>query len=468
MYNKTKIIATIGPVSESTEVIEKMIQAGVDVFRLNLKHNTLEWHEETIKKIKKIAEKMNVNVGTLADMQGPEIRIRTKDENGIQVLEGDIIYIGDDFNADPKSIKLVPEKALATLEIGDEVFIDNGNLPLKIVDKVDGYLHAEASRDYFIKNKKAMNAPGKSVNLPLFSQADIDAFAMVKKAKPDFVGLSFVRSGDDVREMRKELNKINSNAKIIVKVENMQALDNIEEIVEETDVVMVARGDLGVEVPMRELAYWQKKIIKLCREKNRPVIVATQMLLSMVDNFNPTRSEATDVANAVLDGTDVLMLSDETTIGKYPVRVVKEMASIASFSEHHNTPKPLDKVPHSPTEILIHAAANIIENTKSEPIKAAIVFTQSGATARLLATYRLNVPMIAVTNDEDVAKSLSLSYSILPYVIPVKKDKFDIHSPLFKDLTKLDLLNEGDRVIVVHGSNWIEAGDTTNISLITL
>ena len=154
MYNKTKIIATIGPVSESPEVIEKMIQAGVDVFRLNLKHNTLEWHEETIKKIKKIAEKMKVNVGTLADMQGPEIRIRTKDENGIEVFEGDIVYIGDDFHTDPKSIKLVPEKALATLGVDDEIFIDNGNLPLKIVDKVDGYLHAKVSRDYFIKNKK--------------------------------------------------------------------------------------------------------------------------------------------------------------------------------------------------------------------------------------------------------------------------------------------------------------------------
>lgn len=468
MYNKTKIIATIGPVSESPEIIEKMIQAGVDVFRLNLKHNTLDWHEETIKKIKKIAEKMKVNVGTLADMQGPEIRIRTKDENGIEVFEGDIVYIGDDFNTNPKSIKLVPEKALSTLEIGDEVFIDNGNLRLEIIEKVGGYLHAVVDRDYFIKNKKSMNAPGKSVNLPLFSQADIDAFKMIEKAKPDFVGLSFVRTANDVIELKKELRKIKSNAKVIVKVENMLALDNIEEIVDETDVVMVARGDLGVEVPMRELAYWQKKIIKLCREKNRPVIVATQMLLSMVTNFNPTRSEATDVANAVLDGTDVLMLSDETTIGKYPVRVVKEMASIASFSEHHNTPKPLDKIPHSPTEILINAAANIIENTKDKPIKAVIVFTKSGTTAKLLSTYRLNVPVVAITNDEQVAKALSLSYSVLPYVIPVKKDEFDIHSPLFKDLTKLDLLDVGDRVVVIHGSNWIEEGDTTDISLITL
>lgn len=468
MYNKTKIIATIGPVSESPEVIEKMIQAGVDVFRLNLKHNTLEWHEQTIKKIKKIAEKMKVNVGTLADMQGPEIRIRTKDENGIQVLEGDIVYIGDDFYSDPKSIKLVPEKALSTLGVGDEVFIDNGNLRLKIIDKVDGYLHAKVDRDYFIKNKKSMNAPGKSVNLPLFSQADVDAFEMIRKAKPDFVGLSFVRTADDVLELRKELKNIKSTSKVVVKIENLQALENIEEIVQETDVVMVARGDLGVEVPMRELAYWQKKIIKLCREKNRPVIVATQMLLSMVDSFNPTRSEATDVANAVLDGTDVLMLSDETTIGKYPVRVVKEMASIANFSEHHGEISHLDRMPHNPTEILINAAAGIIENTKEKPIKAAIVFTQSGSTARLLSTYRLNIPIIAVTNSEEIAKELSLSYSVIPQVKSFKEGRFDIRNPLFRDLTKLELLNKGDRVIVIHGSNWIETGDTTNISLITL
>lgn len=468
MYNKTKIIATIGPVSESAEVIEKMIEAGVDVFRLNLKHNTLDWHEETIKKIKEIAKKMKVNVGTLADMQGPEIRIRTKDENGFDVEAGDIVYIGDDFNEDPKSIKLLPEKALSTLGVGDEVFIDNGNLMLEIVDKIGGYLQAKVDRDYFIKNKKSMNAPGKSVNLPLFSQADLDAFDMVEKAEPDFVGLSFVRTADDVKEMRKNLDRIKSKAKIIVKIENLQALQNLKEIIEETDVVMVARGDLGVEVPMRELAYWQKKIIKMCREKNKPVIVATQMLLSMVNNFNPTRSEATDVANAVLDGTDVLMLSDETTIGKYPIRVVKEMASIATFSEHHNTPKDLDKVPTTHSEVLVDAAAKIIENTKKDPIKAAIVFTKSGTTARLLATYRLNVPIVAITSDEHVAKELALSYSILPYVTSFKETDFDIRSPLFKDITKLDLLNEGDRVIVIHGNNWIETGDSTNISMITL
>ncbi len=468
-YNKTKIIATIGPACDSVETLRQMIEAGVDVIRFNLKHNTLAWHEEKINTTKALIAQMGVNVGILADMQGPEIRIRTKEDTGMEVLKGDKIYIGRQQHPTEKSITLVPEVAFDELGVGDNISVDNGNIGLSIVAEDNGYLVAECDRDYLMKNRKALNAPGKCANLPLFSQNDYDAFAMVAKTNPDFVGLSFVRTANDVEETRKELAKINSDAKIMVKIENLQGVQNIEEIVDATDMVIVARGDLGIEVPIEELAYWQKQIVRICREKNKTVIVATQMLLSMVDSYNPTRAEAVDVANAVFDGTDCLWLSDETTIGKYPVRVVEKMASIAKFSEEHSFLKrELNKSPVTTTEILVDAAAGIVEKTKENPIKAAIVFTQSGETARMLSTYRLNVPIIAITDDDRVAKELSPSYSIIPHVATFNEGMFDINSQFFKDLTNSENLNSGDRVLIIHGNEWIKSGETSDISVVTL
>lgn len=468
MNKKTKIIATVGPASESEEILEQLIEMGVNLFRFNLKHNNFQWHKQTIIKTKEAAKRLNKKIGIMVDFQGPEIRIETENEADLELKKGESVFISDKFVKNKKSIKTNPASVVKQIKVSDTVFIDDGDLELKIIHKKGNILKAKTVRDGVIKNRKSMNVPLRDIDLPLLASNDMQALARMKELKADYIALSFVRSKQDIEILRKLLLKIDPKIKIIAKVENTRALKNLEEIVETADGIMVARGDLGIEVPIRELAFWQKTIIDLCRKEHKPVIVATQMLKSMVINFRPTRAEATDVSNAIFDGTDALMLSEETAVGKYPVRVVEEMANIAIFSENNADVREIKVETKSLTEILAQAAIKIIEENKSLGIKAIVVFTESGNTARIFSRYRLNLPIVAVTDKKETINELLISYGVNPCFKKFKKRNFKMSEKLIEKLVGFDFINKGDDILIIHGNNWIKSGSNSDISVTTI
>lgn len=364
MIKKTKIIATIGPASSSQEVIDKLILAGTNLFRFNLKHNTTEWHQKTVDLVIEKARQIGKIVGIIVD---------------------------------------IPKVEMGTL-------INN----------------------------------------------------------VDFIALSYIRSADEVLSLRKLLAEKGFGAKIIAKIENGDAIKNLSEIAEKSDAIMIARGDLGIEVPIEQLAFWQKTIINWCRSKNKPVIVATQMLQSMVNNPTPSRAEATDVANAVFDGTDAIMLSEESAIGKYPVEAVEQMVKICVFCEGRMEVKKVVKLSKSPTEILVSAASMIVEKSEELPISAVVVFSQSGNTVRVLSSNRLKTPIVAITDNQEILQLLSLSFGVVPYFKKFESIHFRIEDPVFDELVNEDILKRGNSILVVHGNNWLSAGATSDISLKTL
>lgn len=468
MNKKTKIMATIGPASEKEEVLKQMIEQGVNIFRFNLKHNIFEWHKNTIAKVKKIASKIGVEIGILVDLQGPEIRIEIDKGEDIEIEEGESLFIGDKFISGKKIIKIDPIFAIKKIKVDDFIYLNNGELRLKVIKKNKNLIELKSESKAIIKNRKSLNMASKYNELPILAKRDLEALARLNEINPDFVALSFVRNTRDVEVLKKILQKINDKIKIVSKIENLEALENIEEIIKISDGIMIARGDLGIEVPIRELAFWQKKIIDLCRKESKPVIVATQMLGSMAQNLQPTRAEATDVSNAVFDGSDVLMLSEETSIGEHPAKVVKEMSSIASFCENAKEIRNISIITETPTEVLVDAAVKIILNNKNLKIKAVVIFTESGNTARIFSRYRLNIPIVAITDKQKTVKGLTMSYGVESYCKKFDETNFRMPKNLIKNISNIVPLNSGDTLIVIHGNNWIQSGATSDISLVTV
>ncbi|KKP29270.1 MAG: Pyruvate kinase [Candidatus Nomurabacteria bacterium GW2011_GWF1_31_48] len=296
----TKIVATIGPASDTEEIIEHLIEAGVNVFRFNTKHGTTQWHEERIKRVQQIANKLGKDIGILMDLQGPEIRLETFDKKPIFVERGETLKITVEPTEKFKSICIPRKEVFEALNKGDQILIDDGSIELKVTSVSESLIEAVTEDPGEIGHRKGVNFPGVRVDLPSLIKDDLEKLSMAGVNKVDFVALSFCRTKMDVENLRKELEKRKMKSMVVAKIESREALDNIDEIIEAADGIMVARGDLGVEVPIEELAYWQKKIIEKCRVRNKPVITATQMLQSMIENLRPTRAEATDVANAVL------------------------------------------------------------------------------------------------------------------------------------------------------------------------
>lgn len=468
MNKKTKIIATVGPTSETAEMIEKLIENGVNIFRFNLKHNNFEWHKKIISRVRSVAKRIGKRVGIMVDFQGPEIRLETKDGLPVEIKKDEIFYISNKFDNDPKTIKSNPGMVVKYIRKDEKLFVDNGNYDLKVVGRTGDKIRVVSDDDFVIKNRKSLNVVSEELDLPILADRDKEALARLDEINPDFIALSFVRSQRDVEVLKRLLMAIDPEVKVIAKIENARAIKNIEEIIKKSDGVMIARGDLGIEIPLEELAFWQKKIIDLSRINSKPVIVATQMLLSMVENNKPTRAEVTDVSNAVFDGTDALMLSEETSIGINPARVVREMSEIANYCENSPISRYLEIDPQNSTEILVDAAIKIIKNNKDLRIKAVVVFTQSGNTARIFSKYRINLPIIAITDSKDTAKGLLISYGVRSFLKTFDKTYFKMPKSLINKLVKSELVSEGETILVMHGNNWMKSGSTTDISLVTV
>ena len=464
---RIKIIATIGPVSDSKKSIEELIQAGINVFRFNMKHSTVAWHEERIARVQQVADKLNMPIGILIDLQGPEVRIRTYKAQDISVNIGDTIKFVKKEASSLDEIRITPSLALNSISAGDKILIDDGYVELLCTKKINDTAYATVQNKSSISNQKGINFPGKTINLPSLIKADLERLDMATRSKVDFIALSFTRSKEDIRILRNEMNKKKIESSIIAKIENQQALDNIDEIISEADGIMIARGDLGLEVPMEEIVFWQKTIINKCRYFNKPVIVATQMLQSMINSFLPTRAEVTDIANAVLDGADALMLSGETARGSYPVKAAQTMARIAVFNEN-NRITGLETKHHKFTQddLMVNSAMEILRENDIYPIDAIVVLSETGYTARAISSYRPDLPILVVTSRQKTVEKLTLNYGIQAFESNGGDKDKNIGQQAVEFLKKKQILVKGQAILVVYGTAWSQPGKTNSLSII--
>lgn len=463
---KTKIVATIGPSSDTEEKIEELLKSGANVFRFNMKHGDVAWHTERIQRAQAVADRLGVPIGILIDLQGPEIRIETRNKEQVPVAAGEEILLSAEFVEGRKGIRVANHLVIEGLKEGDQVLIDDGFQEFVVVRREPEGLVIKSAGDYMISTRKGMNLPGIHLELASLIDDDLMKLDMAASEHVDFVALSFVRTAEDLRILKQEMEKRKISAHVVAKIENAKAIENLDEIIMESDAVMIARGDLGIEIPYEELTYWQKTIIHKCRQSGKAVITATQMLQSMIDSPRPTRAEVSDVANAVFDGSDAVMLSGETAQGKYPGLAVRAMHKIAQFNEEKVTLPPLEESHAlSQTESVTRAVTTLLQQKRAFEISALVVFTETGETARKLARFRPNHPIIALTEDEKTRDELCLSYGIHPIVMEFPEGDIVSVDPIIEQLKKMEIVHIGDRLLFVHGHRWKEPGLTNTISL---
>ena len=447
---KTKIICSIGPASKDFSVMEKMVKQGMDCARINLSHATEESALETIDVVRKVRKSTGLPIAIMYDTKGPEFRTLSFDAL-VELKKGDTIKMVEDSvvgNKDKFSVNH-PE-AIKNIEIGAHVLIDNALLDLKVIDKGAGYLVLEAQGDGSIDSHKTINVPGVTLDLPFLSDADRKDIIFASKHSCDYLALSFVNSADDVVAVKKLIQESGGDAKIISKIESQNGIDNIDEIIQESDGIMIARGDLGVEVPMEELPIVQKNLIKKCRENGKFAIVATEMLASMYDNPRPTRAEVSDIANAVIDGTDCVMLSGETTVGSYPIDAVSYMARICEYVE-----STIDYTKHEKykrkIEVSDTIAKLVVDAVEYDNIKLIVTPTMSGYTARRISNLRPNCTILACCPSNHIAEKVALNFGVKPVVTDVYESTDEIIKEAKRRAIEEFHLVSGDLIVVTGG-----------------
>ncbi len=417
-FNKTKILATVGPASNTEEILYNLALSGANVFRLNFSHGTHKDHAAVIKLIRKINKKHNLNLGILQDLQGPKIRVGEVENNGVMIEPGKTITITNDpVVGNAELISTVYQNLPNDVVSGDRILIDDGNLEL-VVNNTDGKnVNCTVIHGGLLKSRKGINLPSTRISAPSLTEKDLEDLEFGLENEVDWIALSFVRSAEDIKDLRDRIQKANKQCRIVAKIEKPEALENIESIINATDSIMVARGDLGVEVPMEKVPLWQKKMVELCKLACKPVIIATQMLESMIVNPRPTRAETNDVATAVLDGADAVMLSAETASGNFPVNSVKAMTSIISHIEanadvYHNLYKiPLEDETFLSNNLIL-MASRLSRNVSA---KAIIGITSSGFTALRIASHRPKANQFVFTRNKSLITQLSLVWGVRAY-----------------------------------------------------
>ncbi|MFC6331650.1 pyruvate kinase [Paenibacillus septentrionalis] len=463
---KTKIVCTIGPSSESLENTKKLIQAGMNVGRLNFSHGDFEEQGNRIKNIKAANKELGTSVAILLDTKGPEIRLGKLKEEPIELVQGETITLTtEDILGDRNRIPVTYNNLPNDLSVGSTVLIDDGLIGLKVEGIEGTEIHCRIINSGPIKGKKGVNVPGVKISLPGITEKDRNDIIFGVEQGIDYIAASFVRKASDVLEIRELLEQHNANhIQIISKIENQEGVDNLDEILEVSDGLMVARGDLGVEIPAEEVPLVQKLMIKKCNLAGKPVITATQMLDSMQRNPRPTRAEASDVANAIFDGTDAIMLSGETAAGKYPVESVQTMSRIAQRAEEaleyrEIFLKQASAQQNSVTEAISQAVANSALDLNA---KAIVTSTHSGFTARVVSKYRPKAPIIAVTPTEQVMRGLALCWGVFPVQGPEAATTDEMFDYAVNGAMNTGLLAAGDTVVITAGVPVGRAG-TTNL-----
>lgn len=417
-FKKTKILATIGPASNNYEMIKSLAMAGANVFRLNFSHGSHEVHQEVIKIIRQVNIEMNCNLGILQDLQGPKIRVGEVENNGVEIKPGDKITITNDPVVGTATLVSTVYKNLPQdVQTGEHILIDDGNLEVVVNDTDGKNVNCTVIHGGILKSRKGINLPNTKVSAPSLTEKDIEDLYFGLEQDVDWIALSFVRSAEDIHDLRNRIQAAGKHCKIVAKIEKPEALENIDEIIEATDAIMVARGDLGVEVPMEIVPLWQKKMVEKCKVACKPVIIATQMMESMIQNPRPTRAETNDVATAVLDGADAVMLSAETASGKYPVNAVKAMTSIITYLEenadiYHNLYKIDENNDTFLSNNLILMASRLSRNVKA---KAIVGITSSGFTGFRLASHRPSASIFVFTRNQKLLTQMSLVWGVRAY-----------------------------------------------------
>lgn len=463
---KTKIICTIGPASESEEMLRALIDAGMNVARFNFSHGTHEEHREKFKRLVRIRKEMGKPVATLMDTKGPEIRL--KDFEGGKVM----LEKGKGFTLTTEDVMGTAERASITykdlvkdVKAGGSILIDDGLIELRIDNVTDTDIHCTVINGGPVSNHKGVNVPDTDLSMPFISEQDRADIEFGAKLGYEYIAASFTRTADDIREIRSILDQFGSRMKIIAKIESTQGVNNIDEILDVADGVMVARGDLGVEVPMEEVPVYQKHIIHLAEVRGKIVVTATQMLDSMMHNPRPTRAEATDVANAIYDGTTAIMLSGETASGAYPLEAVRTMSRIAEAAENDidyrrrfmNRP---DEVNADITTAISHSTCMVAQDINA---KAIVTVTMSGFTARRISKYKPTCPIVACSVSEPVACQMNLLYGVIPLNIPQEDNEEMLFEAAVMAAKKAGVVEKGDKVVLTAGVPLGETGNTNMV-----
>ena len=456
---KTKIVCSIGPASNSMEVFAKMVEAGMNVARVNFSHATCEECETVVNLVRAVNKVSQNHIAIMYDTKGPDFRTGNLETEEIELVEGNLIKIvKEDVLGNQERFTVNYKSAIDTLQIGNIILIEDGMFKLQVVDKDTESLTCKILVGGLLGERKGINVPGVSLEEPFLSEQDIKDIKYACHNDGDFIALSFVSCADDVKAVRELIEAEGSNMKIISKIESTGAIKNIDEIVAASDGIMVARGDLGVEVPMSELPILQKMIVKKCREFGKFCIVATEMLSSMTKKIRPTRAEVSDVANAVLDGTDAVMLSNETTIGKYPIEAVSIMAKVCENVEKHLDYEHMI-LPRKKRNVRNTIAQSVVVAANSLEVSAIVASTLSGKIARRISTLRPNAVIIAACTKNEVARSLALNFGIYAEVVPVLNSADDIAANAVEISKRRLNLNLGDKVVITGGS---PLGKSTN------
>lgn len=451
---KTKIICTLGPASNTYEVIKEMALAGMNIARINMSHGSYEEHKAKIDIVKQVREELNVSIPILIDTKGPEVRIGTFKDGKVSLKKGQsFIFTVDKIVGDEGRVSVNYESLNLDVKKGSTILLNNGMITFTVTKVVGNDIHTVVENDGEVSDRKSMYCPGVQLNLPYMSEQDVADLQFAISVDADFIAASFVSNAFDVREMKSFLRRKKAEGiEIIAKIESAMGVSNIESIMQMSDGVMVARGDMGVEIPFERLPAIQKYIAKKGRMLGKRVIVATEMLESMIENSRPTRAEISDVANAVYDGASCVMLSGETAAGRDPVGVVRAMSRIAEETERNITYndnfKSLTLDLANVENAISHATCNTCVDINA---KAIVAFTRSGMTARIISRFRVDAPILGVTMSPKVYQKLGLSWNVLPAMSP----KFDMTDDLFayakQIVVEKGLAKAGDRIVIVAG-----------------
>ncbi|NUQ99781.1 MAG: pyruvate kinase [Streptomyces sp.] len=452
---RAKIVCTLGPATDSYDQIKALVEAGMDVARLNLSHGTYAEHEDRYRRVRKASDETGRSVGILVDLQGPKIRLGRFAEGPVLLERGDEFTITvDDIEGDQQICGTTYKGLAADVARGERILVDDGRVTLEVTDVEGPRVHTMCIEGGMISDHKGLNLPGVAVSVPALSEKDIRDLRWGLRVGADVIALSFVRSGRDVEDVLRVMEEEGRRVPVIAKVEKPQAVDNLAEIVDAFDGIMVARGDLGVEMPLEAVPIVQKRAIKLAKRNAKPVIVATQMLDSMVDNSRPTRAEASDVANAVMDGTDAVMLSGETSVGKYPIETVKVMSRIVTAAEEDILKAGLPPLterskPRTQGGAVARAAAEIGDFLGARFL---VAFTQSGDTVRRLSRYRSPIPVLAFTPEPATRSQLNLTWGVETFLGPMVQTTDEMVQQVDEELLRIGRCKKGDVVIITAGS----------------
>ena len=449
---RAKIVCTLGPAVESPEGIASLIDAGMNVARLNLSHGEYAEHQARLDLVRSTAATKGASVAILVDLQGPKIRLGRFEDGPHELKVNDLLTITvEEIIGTKDRVSTTYKNLPSDCKAGDRILIDDGKVAVEVIDVTKTEVRTKCVEAGSISNNKGLNLPGVAVSVPALSEKDIEDLKWGLKAGADFIALSFVRSAKDIEGAYKVMKELDIYRPVIAKIEKPQAVENLAEIIKAFDGIMVARGDLGVEMPIEDIPLVQKKCITLAREEAKPVIVATQMLDSMITNSRPTRAEATDCANAVLDGADALMLSGETSVGSYPIEAVKTMARIIEKTETdalHLIPALLHN-PRTKGGAITKAATEVGQVIGA---KVLATFTKSGDSARRMSRLRSNIPVLALTPDETTYRQLALSWGVEPFITPLVKTTDEMVKQVDAILIEEKRVTKGEAIMIVAGS----------------